>query len=92
MKKLLTGAATAALMSLGVLAFTAGSASAYVVCNSNGDCWHTDQHYRYHNGVRVEFHPDSWYFHNNWDQDRNRHWRGHHEGRGYWNNGLWVTF
>ena len=37
-KKALLGAALA----IGGLAATAGGASAYVVCNRFGDCWHTD--------------------------------------------------
>jgi hypothetical protein len=92
MKKIIAGAATAALLGLGFLSMSAGTASARVVCNSEGDCWHVDQSYRYHPDVHVEFHPDSWYFHNDWDHDQHRHWRGHHDGRGYWRNGAWVTF
>jgi len=37
-------------------------------------------------------HPDDWYFHRHWDSDRDYHWRGYHEGRGYWRNGVWITF
>ncbi|HLJ51995.1 MAG TPA: hypothetical protein VKT24_01345 [Rhizomicrobium sp.] len=84
--------AGAALLSAAAFAISAGSAAAYVVCNAEGDCWHTDNRYHYRPGVHVEFHPDSWYFHRDWDNDRDRHWRGHHEGRGYWRNGVWVTF
>ena len=72
-------------------AFTS-SASAYVVCNHDGDCWHSDNRYHYHSDVRVDVHPDTWYFHRDWDHDNQYKWRGHHEGRGYWRNGVWVTF
>jgi hypothetical protein len=92
MKKIIAGAATAALLGLGVLTVTTGTASARVVCNAEGDCWHTDRSYHYRPDVHVEYHPDSWYFHNSWDQDHNHHWRGHHDGRGYWHNGIWITF
>ena len=77
---------------LAALALGAGNASARVVCNAEGDCWHTDNSYHYKSEVKIEVHPDSWYFHHDWDQDKDHHWRGHHEGRGYWKNGAWVTF
>lgn len=92
MRKILNTVAGAALLSVGALALTVGSASAYVVCNAEGDCWHTDHQYRYHPDVHVEFHPDSWYWHRDWDNDHQYHWRGHHEGRGYWRNGVWISF
>ena len=88
----LTKFAAAALLGLGAIALSAGTASAEVVCNHEGDCWHTDRHYHYEHGVQVEVHPDSWYFHRDWDHDNDHHWRGHHEGRGYWRNGVWITF
>lgn len=69
---------------------TAGSANAYVACNHEGDCWHTDSRERVP-GVTFEYHPDDWYFHRHWDSDRDRHWRGYREGHGYWRNGVWVT-
>jgi len=92
MKRILTGAATAALLGLGALAFTAGSASAYVVCNSAGDCWHTDHRYHYDSGLGVQYHPDDWYFHRDWGHDADHHWRDYHEGRGYYKDGAWITF
>ena len=85
-RNLMLGAAIAA----GTLAVSIGSASAYVVCNRDGDCWHTESRYRAP-GVRFDWHNDDWYFHQRWD-DR-RHWREErHEGRGYWRNGVWITF
>jgi hypothetical protein len=92
MKKILGSVATAALLGFGALAISAGSASAYVVCNAEGDCWHTDRHYRYDPNVRVEYHPDDWYFHRDWNHDHDHHWRDYHEGRGYWHNGVWIAF
>ena len=78
-------------------------ASAYVVCNDEGDCWHV--HHRYHRaGVRFTYYDDDWYFHHNWnhdwdrehdydyDSDRHYRWREYHEGRGYWQNGVWIQF
>jgi hypothetical protein len=90
MKKALATAATAALLGLGAFVLSAGSASAYIVCNSDGDCWHSNT--RYHApGVRFEYHPDNWYFDRDWTNDRDHHWHEHHEGRGYWRNGIWIT-
>lgn len=68
----------------------ASPASAYVVCNRDGDCWHTDRRWGYP-GVGYEWHPDDWYFHRAWAGDR-YHWREYHDGRGYWRGGVWVTF
>jgi hypothetical protein len=86
MKKLLLQSAFAALIGVGGLAATATTASAYVACNRAGDCWHTTERYNYrpHFGIRI--HDDNWRWHG-----RNYRWR-EHTGRGYWRNGLWVTF
>ena len=84
MKTLLLGAAIAA----GALAVTAGSASAYVACNGDGDCWHTESRVAVP-GVHFDYHPDDWYFHQRWDD--HHHFRDYHEGRGYWRSGVWVT-
>jgi hypothetical protein len=65
-------------------------ASAYVACNHEGDCWHTEDRVAVP-GVTFDIHPDDWYFHRNWEGDREHHWRAYHEGRGYWRNGVWVT-
>lgn len=73
----------------GLLAtLAAAPASAYLACNRDGDCWHTESRYRAP-GVRFDYHPDDWYFHQRWD-DR-RHYREHHEGRGYYRSGVWIT-
>src|SRR5262249_2282443 len=87
-RKTVLQTAAGALLALGALAATAGSASAYVVCNREGDCWHTDTRYRYP-VVGFTYHPDEWYFHHSWERD---HWRDYRSGRGYWRGGLWVTF
>jgi hypothetical protein len=90
--KLMMQGAIVALVGVGVLATMAAPASAYVVCNRFGDCWHTDHRYHWDRDLRVEVHPDDWYFHRDWDNDRDRHWRAWHEGRGYWRNGVWIQF
>jgi len=89
LRKLALPAITTAILGItGVAVFT-GSASAYVVCNGEGDCWHTESRYRYP-GAGYTFHPDDWYFHQSWGTDR--HWHDYHPGRGYWRGGVWVTF
>ena len=65
-------------------------ASAYVVCNGEGDCWHTDHHWHYP-GAGYVYHPDDWYFHRNWTDDR-LHWREWHDGSNSWRNGVWIQF
>ena len=84
LKTLVLGAVASAAM----LAGMAGSASAYIACNHDGDCWHTEGHYAAP-GVRYDYHPDDWYFHHHWDGDRN-HYRDYHEGRGYYRSGVWI--
>jgi hypothetical protein len=83
MKKLIL----ATIIGAGALAATAGTASAEIVCNGAGDCWHVREHYDYQPAFGLSVHPDNW----RWgDRD---HYRWHeHEGRGYWKGGVWVTF
>lgn len=85
-KKLVLGA----LFGAGALAISAGSASAYIVCNHSGDCWHTEARAPYP-GVTYGYHPDDWYFHHQWDHDDRYRYRPYHEGRGYYRGGVWVT-
>ena len=90
MKKIVIAAVLGAL-SAGPLAVSATSASAAVVCNRAGECWHTDARYRYREpGIVV--HPDDWYFHQTWDRDHRWRTEDHHRERGFWRNGVWVTF
>ena len=80
-----TGAA--ALFGVVGVAVTATSASAFIACNKEGDCWHTDRRDNVP-GVTFEYHPDDWYFHQHWNGARR--FREYHDGRGYWHNGVWV--
>lgn len=91
MKNLLKTTALAALLGAGALAVTTTSASAEVVCNAAGDCWHVRDHYTYPDNVGVVVHPDDW----RWDNppDATVHYRWHeHDGRGYWRDGVWIQF
>ena len=82
----------AAAAGAGAMLAMAAPASAYIACNHDGDCWHTEGRYA-PPGVRFEYHPDDWYFHRHWRDDRDDRWRwrAYHEGRGYWRNGIWIT-
>jgi len=87
-RKLLIQTALGTSIAAGALVAMAAPASAYVACNREGDCWHTDSRAAVP-GVTFSYHPDDWYFHQRWDS--NRHFRDYHEGRGYWRNGIWIT-
>ena len=87
--KTMKALAVSAFMGTGAAIALASPASAYVVCNSDGDCWHTDRRWAYP-GAGYVWHPDDWYFHRTWADGA--HWRDYHEGRGYWRGGVWVTF
>jgi hypothetical protein len=89
MKKALAATGFAVLLSAGSIAFTASIASADVVCNNEGDCWHVQDHYTYPPGVTVQIHPDDW----KWgDKDKFR-WHEHESGgKGYWKGGVWIGF
>ena len=90
-KTLLAVATSAALGALGMVV-AAQPATARMVCNSDGDCWHTDDsHARYSNDVHAQYHPDDWYFHQHWDSDREHHYRDYHDGPGYYRHGAWVS-
>ncbi len=91
-KKFLSTAAIAVLVGTSALVATAIPASARVVCNSEGDCWHTDKNYKYSRDLKVEVHPDNWYFKQDWTTQKDRRYRDHHDDRGYYKGGIWVTF
>ena len=84
--KLIAAAALAGSMTM----MASAPASAYLVCNNVGDCWHTETRDRAPPGVKFRYHKDDWYFHQKWD-DRN-HYRDYHDGRGYYRNGIWLSF
>jgi hypothetical protein len=93
-RKLMTTGAVAALLGIGAVAVTATTADARTVCNRFGDCWHDSNNYTYPGTLGVRFYGDDWRGHHHWNNDRYGHyrWRGDHDGRGYYRNGLWVTF
>jgi hypothetical protein len=77
----------AILVAAGTLTLTAGAASAAIVCNDDGDCWHVRGRPTYGPELRLSIHPDNW----RWARgERARYrWR-EHRGHGYWRNGAWI--
>jgi hypothetical protein len=65
----------------------ASTASAAVVCNADGACWHVKRAYSYPATAGIVVHPNGW----RWGARDRYTWR-EHVGRGYWRNGVWVTF
>ena len=89
LKKVISTVSLSALLALAGVVASSVVANAYVACNHEGDCWHTES--RVHvPGVTFSFHPDDWYFHQRWDGG-DRHYRDYHEGRGYYKGGVWIT-
>jgi hypothetical protein len=78
--------ATIAVLSAASLLALAGSASAAVVCNDDGDCWHVQGHARYKPGLHLHVHPDNW----KWGHGDHYRWR-EHKGHGYWHGGVWLN-
>ena len=91
LKTALSAAAITLLMGAGALVATTGTAAARMVCNGDGDCWHTETNYDYPDKGYTR-HNDDWYFHQSWNNDEHHHYRDYHEGRGYYKSGVWIGF
>lgn len=79
--------AAAAAIAVSTMTLVATDASAAVACNAEGFCWHVHRHYAYRPEFGVVIHPNTW----RWGPGEHYVWR-EHRGRGYWRNGVWVTF
>ncbi|HUO21988.1 MAG TPA: hypothetical protein VMU59_05675 [Caulobacteraceae bacterium] len=90
LKTVLVTAVAVSTLGLGVSAMAVAPASAAIACNKAGECWHVDRRPRYAPALGIVIHPDDWYFHQHWDNDHR--WHDYRDGRGYWRNGVWVTF
>jgi hypothetical protein len=77
----------AALMSAGAMALISTNASASIVCNQDGDCWHAQQQYAYQPAFGLTVHDNGW----KWKDGEKHAWR-EHEGKGYWKGGNWQGF
>jgi hypothetical protein len=82
--------AMSVLFAAGALAITASTASAEIVCNAEGECWHVHRHWGYHPGWGLVVHPDGWV----WGPGERYVWREPPQGgpRGYWHSGIWIHF
>ena len=85
--KMIMALGVAASFVAGSLTLTTTTASAAIVCNTDGDCWHTAQVYEYKPEFNLLVHPDDW----KWKEGERHAWR-EHEGRGYWHGGDWKEF
>ena len=85
--KLLNAITFAALTGVSAVALISTSASAGIVCNSDGDCWHTQTDYQYQPSFGLTVHSNDW----KWNEGEKHAWR-EHKGKGYWKGGSWQTF
>jgi len=82
---LLKGAVAAAIAGGTLIATTA---SADVACNRWHECWRVHDRLTYPGQVGVIWHDDTWAA----AHQRDWHWRADRNDRGYYRNGLWITF
>lgn len=69
------------------LVVVATSASAEIVCNREGDCWHVKEHAWIRPEHGLVIHSDNW----KWEEREHEKFRWReHEGRGYWREGRWI--
>ena len=87
MKNILATGTVAALLGVSGVAVTTTSASAAIVCNQENECWHVRDKYEYKPEFGVTVHENNW----KWGAGDKYRWR-EHTGRGYWRNGVWITF
>lgn len=66
-------------------ALSATAASAEIVCNGEGECWHVREHVEYKPEFGIRVYPDNW----KWRDGEHYKWR-EHAGRGYWHKGVWI--
>ena len=78
---------TAGVVTLGLFAFGATTASAAVICNDEGDCWKTKETYSYPPKARVHIYDDDYVV-----DTKKYKLRKARPGRGYWSGGAWVDF
>ena len=75
------------LSGFALLALSCLTASAKVVCNDDGDCWHVQEEFAYPPDIHLKIYPDDW----RWKEGEHFVWKEHH-GRGYWHGGEWREF
>jgi hypothetical protein len=80
-------AAVVAAVGVTALAMSTIGASAAIVCNNAGECWHVKGRYAYRPEWGLVVHDNGW----RWGPNDRFVWR-EHTGRGYWRNGIWIRF
>jgi len=75
-----------AAIGAGLVAVSAMSASAAIVCSGNV-CWHTHEVQNYPPEARIVVHDDNW----RWGPHEKFVFR-EHEGRGYWRGTSWTSW
>jgi len=85
--KIATKMTLVALASGSIFGLTVTSASARIVCNQEGACWHTTNNYDYRPEFGLVIHPDDW----KWKEGEHNKWR-EHQGRGFWLGDVWKGF
>jgi hypothetical protein len=90
LKKKAVSAGLVAALGLGLVAMSATTASAEVVCNAAGDCWRVNNHYDYDPAFGLTVYDNDWYRAHRYD--RHYHWRAYRGGRGYYRDGVWIRF
>jgi len=74
-----------AVVAAGVLASSQMNASAEIICNDEGVCWHTHNPYDYPLEAHVTIHDNEWH----WGPNEHYTFR-EHAGRGYWKGDTWI--
>ena len=87
MKSWLKTGVISAVAAVGIIAASAQTASAYIVCNRFHECWHTHARYAYPRGLGIVFYADGWRF-----PDTHWRWVADRDERGYWHHGRWHRF
>jgi hypothetical protein len=77
--------AAVAAFSVATVAVSTISASAAIVCNGEGECWHVRGRAAYKPEFGLTVHENNW----KWGAGDKYRWR-EHEGHGYWRNGVWI--
>jgi hypothetical protein len=78
-----------ALASGAVFGLMVTTASAGIVCNKDGDCWHVKKNLDYRPEFGLVIHPDDW----KWKEGEHNKWREHKgDEQGYWMGNDWKTF
>ncbi len=79
------------LAAVSSLALSVTTASAAIICNDDGDCWHVKAKHEYKPEFGVRIYGDDWKWGDN-DSKKYR-WREHDgDDRGYWRKGAWIGF